>query len=66
MENKCTCPPCTACRGLGRLVFDCGSHWNDDPNFDETCEECCGSGIESECDYCRECRDVDSDGVCPY
>jgi DnaJ-class molecular chaperone len=53
------------CRGTGRLVFDAGSSWNDDPNFDETCEECSGSGIEVECDYCRDQRDVDSDGVCP-
>ncbi len=57
--EKCTCPPCTMCRGTGRLVYDTGCAWNDDPSFDEVCDECGGSGIEVECDYCHDRRDVD-------
>lgn len=62
--DKCTCPQCPMCEGNGHYYVDMRGHYlhhgrRDDMDEMETCEECGGSGIEYECDYCMDMRDAD-------
>jgi len=60
----CTCAPCVMCRGTGTYWVDMAGRVI--PHIDDLgdlvmCDECDGSGIEAECDYCRDQRERDED-----
>jgi len=63
MSEKCTCPPCVMCDGRGTIAVDMRGrvvpHRFDDLCDLEQCDECGGSGIAAECDYCRDQREQD-------
>ena len=55
----CTCTPGSMCRGLGTMRVDEPSQPS---GWDlETCDECSGSGIVEECDYCHDAREADEE-----
>lgn len=58
-SEDCTCFLCPRCHGTGRLI-DSQPLW-DDGQGEQTCDDCGGSGIEVECDYCHEQRDREAD-----
>jgi DnaJ-class molecular chaperone len=53
----CTCTPCGDCHGSGNVRRP-DRHSPDGYEL-ESCEECNGSGITSECDYCHDQRERD-------
>jgi len=68
VTDKCTCVPCGSCGGTGTVWFTfdgkyLGDRRSDDLDKLERCEDCEGSGIAEECDYCVDRRDEDFD---PY
>ena len=67
MGTKCKCVPCGSCGGIGNVWFTfdgkyLGNRRSDDMDELEWCEDCDGSGIAEECDYCLD-HDEDFD---PY
>lgn len=61
-QASCACPPCTFCRGRGTYAVDmrgrCVTLCDGLCDLEE-CDECGGSGIEAECDYCLQQREQD-------
>ena len=65
--GKCTCVNCASCRGTGNVWFTfdgqyLGNCRSDDLDKLERCENCSGSGVAEECDYCIERREDDDEG----
>lgn len=56
--KECKCIPCEFCRGSGRLWKGLdgtlSSYRGDDLDELEDCDQCGGSGIDDECEYCQE------------
>ncbi len=50
MADKCECVRCRTCHGFGTIhdPFDYGPY----SGIDKTCEDCDGSGLTYECDFC--------------
>lgn len=63
-QAVCRCVSCSQCGGRGTMAVDMRGRvvsFYDDLCDLETCDECCGSGIVEECDYCRDQREQDED-----
>jgi hypothetical protein len=74
-EKRCTCISCGSCGGTGNVWFTfdgkyLGKHRTDDLDELERCDDCEGSGISEECDYCVDSRDdfdaYESAGESPF
>jgi len=64
LGQQCTCTRCGACGGSGNVWFAFdgtypGNSRCDDLDDLETCDECRGSGISAECDYCAFQREIE-------
>lgn len=60
----CSCSSCSMCNGRGSYSVDSRGRFvpHGDDLYDlETCEECGGSGMSYECDYCLDQREQDGD-----
>lgn len=58
----CKCIVCDECGGTGNIWVThsgeyLGKSRQDDQDELDVCEECCGTGIEIECDECRMARE---------
>ena len=61
VSDQCRCVSCDFCHGAGTVhVY---GRYSIDGTEREECEECYGSGISEECDYCRDQRELDEDAL---
>lgn len=56
----CRCSSCSMCGGRGTIRVECSAHFSPDGYELESCDECGGSGIADECDYCYDLREQDA------